>query len=121
MGGGGDLAVVRPGRVDSWIERLERAAEPIDRQRRGNVGGGREARGAGARQCGDRGGRLGTVDQREPFFRLERHRCDAGLAEGIGAGHERGAVADRRLSFADEDECQVRERREVAAGADGPA
>jgi len=52
-------------------------------------------------------GWLRAVDQREPFLRVEPDRRQPGLAQR----------AVERLAFADEHQRQMRERREVAAGA----
>ena len=59
----------RPGLVDARLERVDRAAQRVDRQRRGDVGRARELLGAGQRQRQHRRRRLRAVDQRQPFLR----------------------------------------------------
>jgi hypothetical protein len=112
---------MRPRVVQPRLERMVRAAQPVDRERRGEIGRAREPLRADQRQRGDGRRRLRAVDQREPFLRLERHRRDAGARERRRAVERRRIGADGRESFADEDERQVGERREVAARADGSA
>ena len=115
----------RSGRA-SWIrgvERMDRAAQRVDRQRRGDVGRAGEPLGAEQRQRGDRGRRLRAVDEREPFLRL---RASTGVEPGARESASRPlehvrVVADRRVAFADQHQREVRERREVAARADRAA
>ena len=85
IGGRRGLAGDRPGRVDARLERVERPAQRVDRHRRGDVGGAREARGAehGQREHGR--ARLRAVDQRQALFGRERDRAQAGARERVGA------------------------------------
>ncbi len=60
-----------------------------------------------------------AVDEREPFFRLERDRREPRrLAYGSAFD---SLVADERLAFANQAERYVCERREIAGCADGAA
>ena len=76
----------------SWMRAsngCDRAAQRVDRQRRGDVGRARELFGAGQRQREHGGRRLRAVDERQPFLRAERDRRQAGAARaprrpGIG-------------------------------------
>ncbi len=56
-----------------------------------------------------------------PSFGPSVDRLEAGGVERVASGHDARIVADRRVAFADQHQRQVRERREVAAGADRPA
>ena len=62
--------------------------------------------------------RLRAVDEGDALFRRERERREAGLGEHRRGGA--GAVATMEFALADEREREMRERREVAARADGP-
>ena len=109
------------GVVQARFERMVRAAQAVDRQRGGEIGRAREALGAEHCQRGDGGRRLRAVDQREPLLRAEVDRRQAGTRERRGAVEHGGIVAGGRQAFADQDQRQVRERREVAAGPDRAA
>ena len=69
------------------------------------------------RERAERGHVLRAVDQREALLRLEHDRRDPGLARAPPPPGE-SAPSNVRLAFADEHEREVRERREVARGAD---
>ena len=63
--------------------------------------------------------RLRAVDEREPFLRRQRDRLQSGARQRRCARFARGFVP--RFAFADEDERQVGQRREIAAGANRSA
>ena len=63
-----------------------------------------------------RGHELRAVDQREPFLRLQPNRLEADGCERLGAAEQ--LAVDPRLALPDERQREMRERREVAAGAD---
>ena len=119
----GALARMRPRVVQPRLERMIRAAQPVDRQRGGDVGGAREPLGAEQRQRRDRGGRLGAVDEREPFLGARASPAARPARASAARAVEHGRIGRRRspwpspISTSDE----VRERREVAAGADRSA
>ena len=64
------LSGERPRLVNARLERMHRAHQRIDRQRRADVGGAAQPLGAGQGQREDRGGDLRAVDEREAFLRL---------------------------------------------------
>ena len=68
----------RPRLVDARFERMDRSAQRVDRQRRGDVGGARQLFGRGQRQREHRRRRLRAVDQRQPFLGAERDRLQPG-------------------------------------------
>ena len=133
----------------SWMRAsngMDRAAQRVDRQRRGDVGRARELFGAGQRQRQHRRRRLRAVDQREPFLGAEADRRQPGAPQRLGARRSTepqstlssqrsclffrdlrdlcGFCLRRRrqhLALADQHERQMRERREVAARADRAA
>ena len=69
------------GVVQARLERMERAAQAVDRQRGGDVGGAGQPLGAEQRQRRDRRRRLRAVDEREAFLRPQLDRRDAGARE----------------------------------------
>ena len=131
----------------AWIriEWVNRSAQRVDRQRRGNVRGTRQLFGGRERKREDRRRRLRAVDQREPFFRPQTDCLQARPRQRLGAWHDvqprrtrrRGSkspigfsalcalsaviVVIKRFALTDQHEREVGERREVAAGADRSA
>ena len=95
---------------------MERSAQRVNRQRRRDVRDARQARRPEHREREKRRARLRAVDEGEAFLRRERYRPQTGLGERVGAG-----ASVERVAFADEHQRQVRERGEVAAGADRSA
>ncbi len=59
---------------------------------------------------------LGAVDEREPFLRLQLHGLETHPRERVRSGQP--LAVEPRLSFADERQREMRQRREVARGAD---
>jgi hypothetical protein len=108
----GGLAADGAGLVDPRRERVDRAQQRVDGHGGGDVGGAGQPLGAGEREGEHGGGALRAVDQREPFLRPERHRREPGPLQRLAAGH-----AVDGFAFADEDQGEMRQRREVAAGA----
>ncbi len=101
--------------VDARVERRRRAEQRLERRGTGRVCRHPAAPCPLERECGHRCVRLCAVDQREPLLGAER---DGGQA--VGAQHLRrgpDALRGPELALADEREREVRERREVAAGA----
>ena len=97
---------------------LADALERIDRQRTGGDRRGEHALAGEQRVERQRGARLRAVDQREPFLGPELQRFQSKpLERGRGRHHFAGDV-DAAVAHQRRD--QVRERREVAAGADAP-
>ena len=66
-------------------------------------------------QC-QRGGDLRAVDQRQPFLGLQRQRLDAGFAQHRRCGA--ALACDQELAFAQQRQRHVRQRCQVARGAD---
>jgi hypothetical protein len=114
--GGGDLAGLAAHRVHPRVERRVAAARGVERQRAGHHRRLQQALGheqAVQRQCGRH---LGAVDQRQALFRGQRDRLDAGRGQR-GGGIEQAAV-DPYLAHAQHCQRHVRQRRQVARGAD---
>jgi hypothetical protein len=115
------LAGVRPGGMNPRIEGARRSAQRVDRQRRRNIRRPAETFRSQRRECGDGGRWLCAVDEREPFFRHQRHRGQRRRRERIASGHDTCVVADGGLAFADQDEREMRQRREIATRANRAA
>ena len=109
----------RPQLVDGRNEARPRALKRLDRERARDVGGLREPARAHDAERAERRHELRAVDQREALLRLEPDRCEADRGECFAPGHAR--AVGPRLALADERKREVRERREVAAGADRTA
>jgi uracil-DNA glycosylase len=117
--GRSDLAAQRPKRVDLGEERGARPVQRLDRESACDVRSAREPPGADEAEREHRRHELRPVDEREPFLRGEADRLEAGACKRRGAG--KSLAADPRLALADERQCEMRERREVARGADRAA
>jgi hypothetical protein len=74
---------------------------------------------AGKRKTEQRGRRLRAVDQRQPLFRGERDWRQSFASNCRGSGFR--LSLEPGLSFADEDQREVREGRQIAARAHRPA
>src|SRR5207302_10658134 len=77
-----------------------------------------------AQPGGDQEGRAarhdgGPVDDREALLRLEDERLEVRLREGLVAGQH--VSVDLRLAFADQDQAEMGEGRQVPARAEGSA
>ena len=106
--------------VDARLERMDRAAQRVDRQRRRDVGGARELLGRRERERQHSRRRLRPVDEREALLRSERDRCQPGTGERLRTG-KRILIVVLDLALSDEHEREVRERREIPARADRAA
>ena len=82
-----------------------------------DVGESCEPRGSPESQRADSGQRLRSVEQREPFLTFEVQRVDRGAAQRLASGQPFSTID--RLALADRAQREVRERREIPAGADG--
>ena len=89
IGGRGPLAGERPRVVNARLERMDRAAQCVDRQRRRDVGRARDLLGRRERQREHGRGRLRAVDERQPFLRAEPDRRQPGALQGLCAGDRR--------------------------------
>ena len=61
---------------------------------------------------------LGAVDEREPLLGFEHDGREPRRARSASAPRHARAASNSRLALADQREREVRERREVARGAD---
>ena len=113
------LAAKGPELVDLRQEAVTRALERLDRERAGDVGGLREPLGPDEPERGEGAHELRPVHEREAFLRLQAKRLEARARERLGA-REKLAVK-HCPSFADERQREMRQRSEVAAGADRAA
>jgi hypothetical protein len=118
-GGAGELAGVGAGEMDALVEGGGRATEGVEGEGAGGVGGIEEVFGIeeGETASGEHG--LGAVDEGDAFLGLEGEGCDAGGGEGIGTGEALALVEGG--AFSNEDESDMGEGGEVAAGADAAA
>ena len=102
--------------VDALVEGGRRAAQRFERHGAGEVGEPGDALGAAEGERADRGHGLRAVEEGEAFLGFEANGIDSGAAEGVAAVEAFAAVDG--FAFADDAEREVRERREIAAGAD---
>lgn len=118
-GRGGDLAGVGAGAVDAFVEGGGRATEGVEGEGAGGVRGFEEVLGIEESEAAGGEHGLSAVDERDAFLGLEGKGFDAGGGEGIGTGESLSVVEGG--AFTDEDEGDVGEGGEVAAGADAAA
>jgi hypothetical protein len=111
-----DLARLAAQFVDARVERPIAAARGVDRQRADDQRGLQHRLEAkqGVQRQGRRG--LRAVDQRQPLLGRQLQRLDAGAAQQRRGG--RAPAVDQHLAFAQQRERHVRQRRQVAGGAD---
>ena len=114
--GGTDLAVMRAQRVHLGGERAEPAGERIERHRRGEVGGVQQVVQRLHRQHAGGQHLRGAVVQRQAFLVRQRDRRQSLARERVAAGH--ALAIDEGFAAAQQDDRQVRQRREVAGGTD---
>ena len=114
--GRGGLAGERPRLVHARLERMHRAHQRVDRQRRADVRRPAQSLGAGQGKREDRGGHLRAINECEAFLGFERDRREAGLLQRLRAGH---AIAI--FTFADQHQREMGQRCQVAAGANRAA
>ena len=102
--------------MDAVVERGAAALQGVDRHCPGNDRGVEHALAEEQGVKRDRGRGLGAVDQRQPFLGREHERIAAESRKRGGGGHDRSAKVD--AAFAHQGRDHVRERGEVARGAD---
>ncbi len=119
MRGGGDLAGLAAHALDLGDEGAVRPEQPLERHGAGQVGEGGQPIGPDLRERADRHHGLGAVHERQALLGLEHDGPQPGPCERLAAGQ--ALAADPRLALADDEECEVGERREVPGGADRPA
>ncbi len=103
-------------RVDARVERGIAAETSVDGQRPRDERGRHRPLGREQGSKRERGRHLRAVEQREPLFRRKLEWREAGRGERLGAG-EHAAVA-LCGAFADQDQSEMRKRRQIARGAD---
>ena len=101
------LAVVRAQRHQIGGERPVGGHQRLDAHRRGDVGRAHQHVEIGERQHQHAEHAVGAVDQRQPLLGPQRDRCDS------GSGHRLSALA-----LADQRQGDVRQRSQIAAGAE---
>jgi len=102
--------------VQLLVPRTVRRTERLGGHRADDVRGRREHLGIVEREATDCGHDLRPVDQRDALLRTQVDRLEARRLQGIGPGTPLSLIDG--LAFADEYECGVRERREIAGRAD---
>ncbi len=106
-----------------------RTLRRLDGHGTGHVGDAEQLAGADQGVGQEGGADLRAVDERQPFLGLELVRLEVDAAEGGASAHRpRPATGvrvgvgagprDEGMALADDDEGEVGQRREVAAGAD---
>jgi len=124
VGGTGDLAGMRADGVYPRVERFQRTFRRLDGHGTGDVGDFPQLSGANQRVGKDGRADLRAVDERQPLARLEPIRFQLGPAERLLAVYQSkpalgcAGLGQIRCPFADHEQAHVRQRREVAAGAD---
>ena len=76
-----DLSRMRPEPLEAFVEGAVGPQDGLDGHRRGDVGGLPQCLGPFEREQPDREHPLGAVDERQPFLRLQRERCQPGPLE----------------------------------------
>jgi len=104
---------------ESVVVRLRRAAERLERDRRGDLRVLEQPQAVVHRERPDAGHDRGPVDDRQALLRLEDQRRDPGPSQRLPPGE--GATSIFGSAFSDEDEPEMGERRQVSAGSEGPA
>ena len=109
--------------MDARVERPVAAARGVDGQRADHERRFEHRLEGEQRMQRQRGAGLRAVDQRQAFLRAQHQRRDAGLAQHVGgrstAGGSSGSGSGlEELAFAEQRQRHVRQRREVARGAD---
>ncbi|SVK54411.1 Uncharacterised protein [Acinetobacter baumannii] len=113
--GGVDLAALAAHLMDTRIERAAGAQRRFHRQAARHGRGGEQV--FRVEQAAQRkgGGDLGAVQQRQALFRRQRQRFQTGLGQRFGRRQPLALMA--RLAFAQQHQAHVRQRRQVAGGA----
>ena len=114
-GGRGDLARMRPRRVDAWIEGGARTAERLDAERRHDVRRHQEPLRIVEHQAGGSGHEMCAVEHAERVLGPQLDGLKAGGAQRLGTAAPFTLVHD--VAFPDQHQADVRRRCEVAAGA----
>jgi len=114
--GGALLSDLTARLLDARIEGVGSAHEPFKGHRTRGMRDAPEALDVHQRDGGDRRVRLRPVDERDAFFRLQRHRRERRVLEHRCGGT--GVVAAAQHALADEREREMREWREITACAD---
>ena len=95
VGGGGRLAGERAERLDLRHEADARALQRLDGEGARDVSGLGDPAGADEAECADGAHELRSVDEREPFLRLQADRLETGAGERVRPGKELALVARR--------------------------
>ena len=118
VGRAGQLARMRPQRLDPFVVGAVGAEQSLDRQRAGHVGRLDQHAGVVDREGQQRLHRLGPVDQRQALLRGQGQRLQAVLGQHPGRRASLGRPArDPQPALADQRLSQVRELSQVAGGA----
>ena len=94
-----------------------RCLQRIDRHGAGDEGRGEHVFGAEQARQGERGRHLRAVDEREAFLRSERAGLQGRPAPDLRS-RASSLAADAHLADAEQRRTQMRERRQIAGGAD---
>ena len=107
--------------MNAAIERPGGALKSVDAHRRRDVGGAGEVFGAGERHPQQRRGRLRAVDQCQAFLGAKRDGFKPCASQRVRPRHPTRPTRPTRLTLPNEHQCEMRERRQVAARAHRPA
>ena len=119
---GNQLSSEPPRLVNAMVERLGGPLQPVDAHRGRNVRRAGKPLGAGQAETEKRRGRLRPVDQGEPLFCVKRNRFQAHLTQRRDCRcvacfvPTNVFVVSNHFTLANEDERQMREGRQIAAG-----
>ncbi len=113
------LTAQRPQLVHLRDERVARALQRLERERARAVGGLRQPERANERERACAAMNCVPLISDSPSFATSRTGSSPAARERVGAVEQ--LAVEPRLPFADERQREVRERREVAGGADRPA
>mmetsp|Transcript_733 Transcript_733/g.1277 ORF Transcript_733/g.1277 Transcript_733/m.1277 type:complete len:583 (-) Transcript_733:92-1840(-) len=112
-----DLALVRPDRVDARFKAAWGTLESLDRQRACDVGTHGHVLRAGDRVRTNGGHELGAIDHCQALLCLQRNRREALPSQDLSSFANSTCVGVPHRAFAHQSKRQVREGREVTAGA----
>ena len=113
-----DLAGMRASQLVGGGEGHVRAQQRLDGLGGRHTRGPHQAVGVGQEQGADRRHHLGPVQQGQAFLGLQRQRLQTGLPEGQQTRDD--LATELHLAAPDERQRQVRQRREIARGAEAP-
>ena len=111
-----DLPALATGGMDARIEGRARTQQRLDAERAANAGGSVQVLALEQPAQGVGGGHLGAVEQGQALLGGQGHRLQAG--DGQRLGGRQPLVLVPRLTFAEQHQRHMRQRRQVTGSAD---